>query len=205
MILYAPFTDEVTSYEEALEKFADFLQLRNYSPRTVVRYQQDLEKMIRFLRDVRNIQSLDDVTKKDLFEYETEVYSSLRIRDKQPLSQDSKVGRIVAMKSFFNFLSIREMIPYNPAEHISIPTVNRHKLRDVYSEEEIINMLEAAKGETPLEIRDRAMMELLYSTAIRPDEMIHVATKDLDIEKAELKIRFGKGRMGKHKGSVPEN
>jgi integrase/recombinase XerD len=191
------------SFEETLHKFLSYLKVRNYSEKTLIRYRRDLNFLFGFLSKHRAINSLDDVTKKDLMEYENEVYSSTRIKDGKPLSQESKVGRIVALKSFYNFLSKTELIPFNPASTIDIPVVRHSKLREFLTEDEAIKLLEAANGQEPLEVRNRTIMELLYSTGMRADELLNVNVKDVDLERTELRIRFGKGRMGKRERLVP--
>lgn len=189
-------------FEETLHKFLSYSRVRNYSERTLEKYRKDLAHLFVFL-EKRGIDRLDDVTKRDLIEYENEVYASVKIKDGSPLAQSSKVGRIVALKSFYNFLSKTELIPYNPAATIDIPVVRNKKLREILTEEETFKLLETAKGENPIDIRNRAIMELLYSTGIRAEELINVGIRDLDLEKEELRIRYGKGRLGKSERLVP--
>ncbi len=191
------------SFEPVLQKFLDYLKVRNYSEKTLIRYRRDLRFLFQFLSAERGIISIDDVTKKDLMEYENVVYSSMRLKGDRPLSQETKVGRIVALKSFYNFLSKTELIPFNPASTIDIPVVRNNKLRQFLTEDEVIKLLEAANGKEPLEVRNRTILELLYSTGIRADELLNVSLKDIDLEKQELHIRFGKGRMGKRERLVP--
>lgn len=189
-------------FQETLHKFLAYSHVRNYSERTLEKYKKDLSYLFSFL-EKRGIDRLDDVTKRDLIEYENEVYASVRIKDGSPLAQSSKVGRVVALKSFYNFLSKTELIPYNPAATIDLPVVRNKKLREILTEEEAFRLLESAKGVNPIDIRNRAILELLYSTGIRAEELINVGIRDLDLEKEELRIRYGKGRLGKSERLVP--
>lgn len=189
-------------FQETLHKFLGYSRVRNYSERTLEKYGKDLAHLFAFL-EKRGIDRLDDVTKRDLIEYENEVYASVRIKDGSPLAQSSKVGRMVALKSFYNFLSKTELIPYNPAATIDLPVVRNKKLREILTEEEAFKLLESAKGVNPIDIRNRAILELLYSTGIRAEELINVGIRDLDLDKEELRIRYGKGRLGKSERLVP--
>ena len=189
-------------FQETLHKFLGYSRVRNYSERTLEKYEKDLSHLFSFL-EKRGIERLDDVSKKDLIEYENEVYASVRIKDGNPLAQSTKVGRICALKSFYNFLSKTELIPYNPAATIEIPVVRNRKLREVLTEEETFKLLESAKGDNPIDIRNRAILELLYSTGVRAEELINIGLRDIDLDKEELRIRYGKGRLGKSERLVP--
>ncbi len=195
--------EENLGFEEMSNRFISYMKVRNYSERTLVKYRAELKHLFTFLRGSRGLEYLDDVTKKDILEYENSVYSTTRIKDGKPLSQESKVGRIVVLKSFYKFLSKTELLPYNPAANIDIPVVRNSRLREVLSEEEMFKLLDSVKGANPIEVRNRAMLEFLYSTAVRAEELLNINIRDLDIEKEEVRIRYGKGRMGKRERLLP--
>ncbi|MEX1010189.1 MAG: site-specific integrase, partial [Chthoniobacterales bacterium] len=76
----------------------------------------------------------------------------------------------VALRIFFRFLVQRKMLGRDPTEFLGVPKIERY-LPETLSEPEIGKLLSAAGGKTPLEVRDRAMVELLYASGLRVGEL----------------------------------
>ena len=191
------------TFEESLARYAEYLAARNYSPTTIHRYLDDLKKFTQYLLNEKGIERVQDVTTQVLKDYQNRIYSQKRIKDGNPLSLSMKSLKIIALKSFFLFLQKKSYILYNPASDLDIPKQRKDRLREVLKEREIQKILEAAKEKAPLGIRDRAILELFYSTGIRNTELRELTLGDIDLEKQELRVRHGKGYFGEKERVLP--
>lgn len=189
--------------EETLGRYAEYLIVRNYSPATSKRYQAEVKKFFVWLLEKKGIERLQDVTKEVLRDFQNKVFVQRRQRDGAPLSLSMKIGKIVALKNFFQFLIQKGDLLYNPADSIDVPRQRQDKLKSVLKEREVLKILGSVKGEDPLALRDRAILELLYSTGIRNSEARLLEPKDVDFEGGLVRIRHGKGYFGPKERVVP--
>jgi len=104
--------------------------------------------------------------------------------------------RLAAVKAFFKWLTRHHHLLFNPASELELPRpperLPRHLL-SVAEIEQIINAIDTADP-TGLGIRDRAMLEALYSTGMRRGELVNLRVHDLDLPRGILLIREGKGK-----------
>ena len=97
----------------------------------------------------------------------------------------------VALRILFRFLVQRKMLGRDPTEFLGVPKIERY-LPETLSEPEIARLLAAAGGRTPLEIRDRAIVELLYASGLRVSELCGARLENLDLEQGFIRV-VGKG------------
>jgi len=97
----------------------------------------------------------------------------------------------VALRILFRFLVLRKMLARDPTEFLGVPKIERY-LPETLSEPEIAKLLGAAGGKTPREIRDRAIVELLYASGLRVSELCGARLENLDLEKGFIRV-VGKG------------
>ncbi len=114
-------------------------------------------------------------------------------KDGQRLKVRSQRNCIKRVRHFFKWLAKERILVYNPAADLVIPKRPKDLPREVLSVEETEHVLSQANLEKPLGIRDRAIMEVFYSTGIRRLELIHLHCSDLMEEEQCLRIRLGKG------------
>lgn len=98
------------------------------------------------------------------------------------------------MKAFFKWLSRQNHILYNPASELELPRMERRLPRFILNVREAEAVLAQADLATPIGIRDRAIMETLYSTGIRRMELIRLHLTDIDAERGTVMVRQGKGK-----------
>jgi integrase/recombinase XerD len=110
---------------------------------------------------------------------------------KRGLSATSIKLEAVALRIFFRFLTARGRIPSDPAEKLPLPRLP-HTLPQPLSQPEVAKLVAAPAGDTPLEIRDRALLELLYASGLRIAEACSVRLEHLDEEGGVLRVT-GKG------------
>jgi integrase/recombinase XerD len=152
----------------------------------------------------KGISRIQDINKKDLADYHNRIFTAKRIRDGHALSSSMKNSKLIALKNFFKFSIKTGQILYNPASDIEGAKDNRyHRLKDVLNEKEVLKVIKAADARNPISRRDRAILELLYSTGIRNTELRELELRDVDLERQEARIRHGKGYFGPKERLLP--
>ena len=116
-----------------------------------------------------------------------------RKRDGEPLSVRSRRTKLAPLRSFFKWLTRSGEIPANPAAELELPRDIRSLPRAVLTQEEAERVLALPDTGTPLGLRDRAMLEVLYATGIRRAELTRLQTSDIEPQRALVFIRQGKG------------
>ena len=165
-----------------VEKFLNYLKVeRDASPHTLRNYEKDL----RLLR-----QSLGDLP------WENAELLHLRqfVADQrgQGLSKVTVARRVAAVRSFFRFLHREGYVPANPARVLTRPKQDR-RLPAFLSEEEAVRLVEAPEGDAPGSLRDRAILETLYSAGLRVSELVGLSVRHMDWISGTLRV-LGKGR-----------
>jgi integrase/recombinase XerD len=111
-----------------------------------------------------------------------------------PLSFRSQSQRLLPERAFFRWAARSNHVLYNPASEIELPKVERRLTKPALTAAETEQVLATCDVADPLGLRDRAMLEVLYSTGIRRSELANLAIFDLDVERSTLLVRQGKGR-----------
>ncbi len=169
-----------------LRQFLNYIEYeRGYASNTLAAYQSDLEQMQAYLQDEEALESWTELTPEQLEGY----ISMLQAREYSP----STIARKIASgRSFLNFLYAEGVLQQDLNEWLQQPKVGR-RLPHALSYEEIDRLLAAVTDdETPLGMRDRALLELLYATGIRATEAAALTLGDIDFETGTVRCQ-GKG------------
>ena len=169
-----------TEYQKKIEDFENYLLLeKKYSSNTINSYHNDL---ITFKDYFKNKTKLKNITNNDLKEY---------IRTLNKNKSSKPVARTISsLKSFYKFLTLEKYITENPIFNITTPKIEK-KLPRVLSEEEIDKLLNIKLTDN-YSYRNKAMLELMYSSGLRVTELISLSVSDIDLENDTVRI-FGKG------------
>ncbi len=143
--------------------------------------------------DSRSVTHPEHVTQAVLERYQRWLYH-YRKKSGAPLSIASQRAKIVPLRGFFKWLTRTGQLPANPAAELELPKRMRRLPRHVLTVAEVETVLAQADTSNVLGLRDRAMMELLYSTGMRRMEIAGLTLGDVDIERQLVLIREGKGR-----------
>lgn len=167
--------EEGLSYmKQEIDLFTAYLQKeKRTSENTQLSYRRDLNKLCLFL-EKRGVSRVDAVEKALLEEY-------LRSLEEQHFKAATISRNIASMKAFFAFLEKEHFVGQNIAEGLQAPKIEK-KLPEVMTEEEVASLLEQPSGNSPKELRDKAMLELLYATGIRVTELISLRTEDVNLK-----------------------
>ncbi len=106
--------------------------------------------------------------------------------------KSSQARKLSSLKTFFRYLVREGVLTGNPAEAIRTPKAGKHLPRHM-TVDEVFALLDAVPAETTLEHRDKAVLELLYSSGIRVSELVNVNRGDIDFEGGFVRV-LGKGR-----------
>ncbi len=165
-----------------IEKFIRYLEIeKNYSRHTVTNYKLDLEDF----RDFLGANPLESVDYLALRKY-------LAVLKEKTLTARSVSRRLSTLRSFFKFLIREGFIKANPTVSISSPKQEKH-LPEFLTEEEVVRLIEAAAMTDERGLRDRAILELFYSTGMRISELVGMNVADLDCIGGIAKV-MGKGK-----------
>ncbi len=159
---------------------------RRLSPRTIDAYRRDLERFRRFCRD-GGPGDWAEVDARRLRDF------AGRLR-RDGLSAATIQRVLSALRTFFDYLIREGRLRANPARAVQAPKTRR-RLPDV-PDVDGMHVLFAVEGRTPIEIRDRAMLELFYSSGLRLAELAALDRGDLDLDAAMLSVE-GKGRRAR--------
>lgn len=178
-----------------LEKFLTYLRVeRNASPHTLVNYQHDLEGVIQFLR--RPLAPGAPAVQPSPINWPTVDLLALRryVADQRTrgAAKSSVARRIASLRSFFRFLCREGHLVGNPAAALVAPKRDR-KLPNFLGLPDITKLLEAPAGDDLASRRDRAILEMLYSTGMRVSELVGLRVQSVDLLGGVAKVA-GKGK-----------
>ena len=153
---------------------------RGYSPHTIINYRRDLQE---FAADAGKEINVSEIDKQIVRNY---VYS-LNIKNKS----SSVARKLSTLRTFFNFLEQEGIVEQNPMGAISMPKQEQH-IPVFLSVDEVFSLLESPSTHEASGVRDRAMLELLYSTGMRVSELVSCDMTDLDFDIEMVRVK-GKG------------
>lgn len=166
-----------------------------YAPRTITGYVREIKRLLVWLHEKN--QPLVDIRTDDLMEYQSDLYKRRR-KDGKPFTSGAHKNAVMAIKSFFRWLYRRNLLLSNPSAAIEYPKIERRLPRVILTKEEAKKILDTPKGNTPRVLRDRAILETLYSTGIRVSEASNLTPDDVDTEERVLRVIQGKGRKDRN-------
>ena len=164
--------------EKLIDDFENYLMFeKKYSQNTVNSYKEDLKKM-------------DKALKKDFRVLNNKDIQNYIQNDLKDLNASSVSRTISTLKSLYKYLKINGQIKTNPVSNINTPK-KAQKLPKVLSEDEVNNLLDI-NLKTDFDYRNKAMLELMYSSGLRVSELINLTLNDIDTKSAIVRV-FGKG------------
>jgi site-specific recombinase XerD len=179
------------AFKLKMEQFREKLALAGYLPRTIEDYLSDMRFFARFLDERESVRRFEDVTVEHLKAYQAWAQFE-KINKGKTLSTKRVSCRLGALKTFYRIMHREGLLPAGLGESIRLPMARKHLPRHVPSEQQVRQLLEAAEPCTALSIRDRAILELLYATGIRSEELRTIKLDDYDMAENRLFIT-GKG------------
>jgi integrase/recombinase XerD len=176
---------------DLIQRHAEWLQARGYAATTVGARVRQLDHFRRWCEHSAP-RELAEYSLLTLEDYRLELHRRRKV-DGEPLGWGSKVQMLLAIRGFFRWLTLMKRIPSNPAADVGLPRQPVRLPRAVLSVEEVERVLAQPDLGRREGLRDRVIMETLYSTGIRRAECAHLHLRDLELGRGILLVREGKG------------
>lgn len=165
---------------DVLEYIAYLHNVKHTSQNTEMSYKRDLLKVCHFLEG-KGIRSVALVTYDDLNCYIGEL-------KKQSMAAATISRNIASIKALFQYLLKEGKITKDVSAGLKAPKIEK-KLPEILTMDEVVALLDQASGDSPKEIRDKAMLELLYATGIRVTELITLKVADVNLQMSFILCR----------------
>ncbi|RYU56133.1 site-specific tyrosine recombinase XerD [Aliivibrio finisterrensis] len=166
-----------------IERFLDTMWMeRGLSENTLASYRNDLVKLLQWLED--NHYKCASISAMGLNEYQAYLV------DKE-YKQTSRARMLSALRRFFQYLHREKIRGDDPTALLMSPKLPQRLPKDL-SEDQVNDLLEAPNVDDPLELRDRAMLELLYATGLRVTELVSLTMENLSLRQGVVRVT-GKG------------
>jgi len=193
---------------QAVSAFVRGLIAAGYSPRTVDATVSDLGQFVTFLGR-RGLERVDGITRADVAGFVASLADGSVTasnergsppadqpttvpRNGRPAARSSIARKLSVVRGFLRFCEENGLIDTSPAMGVASPKVPR-RLPQVLTAEQMGQMLDGMKVNTPLDLRDHALFELIYSCGLRCQEVLDLGLKDVGLESHEVRVK-GKGR-----------
>lgn len=174
---------------EAIREFERHLEVeKNFSPHTIKNYLVDLRQFQAYLEQ----NNIGSGTAGSITIEPVVIRAFLGTLYQQGIRKVSVSRKVATLRTFFRFLLKRGYVKFNPAEMVQAPKAEKH-LPGFLSVDEIFSMLDGQFPDDMFGLRDKAVLELLYSTGVRVSELTGLNTEDFDPARSLIRVR-GKGK-----------
>lgn len=160
--------------EKEIGAFITYLHnVKNTSGNTEMSYKRDLEKVLHFMAS-RGIHEVKDVTAQDLADY-------VKYLEDNKFAAATVSRNIASLKAFYHYMVQEGVVEEDISDKLKAPKIEK-KAPEIMTPDEVVRLLDQPSGDSPKEIRDKAMLELLYATGIRVTELITLTISDVNMQ-----------------------
>lgn len=169
--------------QNLIEQFLDAVWMeKGLSENTLASYRLDLSKLSQWLE--YNKSDLSSVSHQELLDYQAWLVE-------QNFAQSSRARMLSAMRRLFQYLYREKIRPDDPSALLIRPKLPKRLPKDI-SEQQVENLLNAPNVDDPIELRDKAMLELLYATGLRVSELVGLTMENMSLRQGVVRV-VGKG------------
>lgn len=168
-----------------ITEFKNQLKTRGYAESTIEEYRKYLDLFRRWL-ETEDIHGIKEITRKVIDDYHQHLMA-------QNNAMETKALKIRAVKRLFEYLEETHRLLINPTEGIIEISRKDRKIGPVLSQKEVQKLLDQPNLSLKIQIRDRAIMEVLYATGMRLNELLSLEIYHVDFKDKVIQIRKGKG------------
>lgn len=176
------------------EEFLTYLLSLGYKPQTIVNAEIYLWQFLKWLKYTEG-KEVKEVTATVLTGYQHYLFYKYKKKDGKPLSYRGALAKLSMVKKYFDYLAKHKHIFFNPIETVQWPRVKRHIPKNILTQPEAELLLELPDKNTTEGIRNRAILELLYSSGMRRGELCKLDMHDVDLKEQIVHIRYPKNRQ----------
>lgn len=174
------------------DKYREHLTILNYAQSTIKGHIFYLNRFFKYLSEM-NITEITAITKDVVRDYQTYLYEEINYKG-QPNSVSHQNNKLKVVKSFLRFLAENNYIVSDPSKDISYAKKPQRLPRSILTQSEMKKLLHCPDTKTVLGYRDRTILEVLYSTGVRREEINNILLTDVDYTEGFIRINCGKGR-----------
>jgi integrase/recombinase XerD len=196
--------------ELLLARFVDAMTVWSFSKLTIRAYRDNVGFFLDWLDEETDVEDLAGVTPETLSSFQTWLFTAPKTRSRGPrrrsrekgagpdttgekLAAASQGAKLSALKSFFRFLAREGKLLVDPAAGLTLPKRRKLLPQALIDPKEAIRLCESIETKTPMGLRNRAVVEVLYTTGIRNAELRSLTLSDFDSSAGTLSVRAGKG------------
>jgi integrase/recombinase XerD len=191
-----PETLPATQLEAMMRDHLQALAIQNYSAYTVKNRQAHIGFFLQWCKE-RGLTEPVEVTRPVLERYQRHLFH-YRKKNGEPLSFRSQHSCLVPLRVWFRWMTRQNHILHNPASELELPRLGRALPKNIFSAQEVERIVQLCEIEEPIGLRDRAILEVLYSTGLRRMEIIALKLYDLSLDRGLLLVRQGKGHKDRY-------
>jgi len=175
-----------------VQNYQDYLEIeKNYSAHTVRAYLKDLDAFCRFMQEFYEVDPLDPIEAESIHHKRIRSWMGM-LTDEEQLSLRTVARKIASVNSWYRYLQKTGKISKNPAARVKVPRYSK-KLPSFVREDGIENLFEKIDFPEGFDgLRDKCLLEILYSCGLRRSELIGLEYKNIDHANQTLKV-LGKG------------
>jgi integrase/recombinase XerD len=173
-------------------KYLEWLQVHNYAAPTVQNRQSYLGVFVAWCAE-RGLITPREITKPILERYQRSLYTH-RKANGEPLTFRAQHARLIPVRAFFKWCAKQNYLLYDPASELELPRLEHRLPKYVLTKSEAEQALQQPDTSESMGVRDRAILEVFYSTGMRRSELMGLGLFDLDRERGTVMIRQGKGK-----------
>jgi integrase/recombinase XerD len=185
-----------TPLESMMRDHLHALAVQNYSAHTVRNRQVHIGFFIQWCKE-RGLSEPVEVTRPVLERYQRHLFH-YRKKNGEPLSFRSQHSCLVPLRVWFRWMTRQNHILHNPASELELPRLGRSLPKNIFSAQEVERIMQVCEIEESIGLRDRAILEVLYSTGLRRMETIALKLYDLSLDRGLILVRQGKGKKDRY-------
>lgn len=175
-----------------MQRYLEYLGVKGHTPTGIYNAERYLRSFIRWC-EPHNLVRPKHITKADVESYQSYLFHH-RKDDGEPLSIFRQRSALVPLRGFFRWLARENYVSRDPAVDIELPRVKHVLPNQVLTAIEAERVLRQPDTRRPVGVRDRAILEVLYSTGLRRMEILNLHVSDLDEERGLIFVNQGKWR-----------
>ncbi len=179
-----------------LHRYLQWLETHNFAANTVKIRRLQLSRFIQWCDD-RSVTRAAEVTAEMLERFQRHLFY-YRQKNGQPLSISRQSHWLISLRSWFAWLKDQRVLEHNPALELQLPREEKRLPRHALSEIEVEAIMAQADISKPSGLRTRAVLEVLYSSGLRRQEVLSLHVTDLDRQRRVILVRQGKGKKDRY-------
>jgi len=173
-----------------LQRYLEYLNVKGHTEQGVYSADRYICQFIAWC-DTRGLKRPNEITKPILERFQRHLFY-YRKDNGEPLSIHSQRGPLVALRGYFKWLTKNNYILYNPASDLELPRMHHRVPKHILTVSEVEHVMQLPNVRDPFGLRDRALLEVLYSTGIRRMEIVNLKHHEIDFERGLLFVNQGK-------------